>query len=105
MGFADIRRHRMRAYFLPLVAGGLLALSAFLLRDDPKVPPEFTNVERQPERRRLKFVSDHAPWSAWLALVLIVCAIGAMVAFVFKRHRLIALIAYGVALVIVLEKI
>lgn len=30
MGFADIRRHRMRAYFLPLVAGGLLALSAFL---------------------------------------------------------------------------
>lgn len=30
MGFADIRRHRMRAYFLPLVAGGLLAVSAFL---------------------------------------------------------------------------
>jgi hypothetical protein len=30
MGFGDIRRHRMRAYFLPLVAGGLLALSAFL---------------------------------------------------------------------------
>ena len=30
MGFADIRHHRMRAYFLPLVAGGLLALSAFL---------------------------------------------------------------------------
>jgi hypothetical protein len=30
MGFADFRRHRMRAYFLPLAAGGLLALSAFL---------------------------------------------------------------------------
>jgi hypothetical protein len=30
MGFADIRRHRMRAYFLPLAAGGLLAASAFL---------------------------------------------------------------------------
>jgi hypothetical protein len=30
MGFAEIRHHRMRAYFLPLVAGGLLAVSAFL---------------------------------------------------------------------------
>jgi hypothetical protein len=30
MGFAAIRHHRMRAYFLPLVAGGLLAFSAFL---------------------------------------------------------------------------
>jgi hypothetical protein len=30
MGFAEIRSHRMRAYFLPLVAGGLLTVSAFL---------------------------------------------------------------------------
>lgn len=30
MGFADIRHHRMRAYFLPLVAGALLAASAFM---------------------------------------------------------------------------
>ena len=30
MGFAEIRRHRMRAYYLPLVAGGLLAASAFM---------------------------------------------------------------------------
>jgi hypothetical protein len=30
MGFADLRRHRMRAYFLPFAAGGLLAASAFL---------------------------------------------------------------------------
>jgi hypothetical protein len=30
MGFADMRHHRMRAYFLPLAAGGVLAVSAFL---------------------------------------------------------------------------
>jgi hypothetical protein len=30
MGFEEIRHHRMRAYFLPLVAGGLLAASAFM---------------------------------------------------------------------------
>jgi hypothetical protein len=30
MGFAELRHHRMRAYFLPLVAGGVLAVSAFM---------------------------------------------------------------------------
>jgi hypothetical protein len=30
MGFAGIWRHRMRAYYLPLAAGALLAVSAFL---------------------------------------------------------------------------
>ncbi|MGH9346776.1 MAG: hypothetical protein ACRD26_05860 [Vicinamibacterales bacterium] len=30
MSFAELRRHRMRAYYLPLAAGALLAASAFL---------------------------------------------------------------------------
>jgi hypothetical protein len=30
MGFAEFRRHRMRAYYVPFAAGGLLAISAFL---------------------------------------------------------------------------
>jgi hypothetical protein len=30
MGLAELRHHRMRAYFLPLAAGGLLAVSAFM---------------------------------------------------------------------------
>jgi len=30
MGFAEFRKHRMRAYYLPFVAGALLAASAFL---------------------------------------------------------------------------
>jgi hypothetical protein len=30
MGFAGFGRHRMRAYYLPFVAGALLAISAFL---------------------------------------------------------------------------
>jgi hypothetical protein len=30
MGFGEFRHHRMRAYYLPFAAGGLLALSAFL---------------------------------------------------------------------------
>lgn len=30
MGFADLRRHRMRAYFVPLAAGAVLVVSAFL---------------------------------------------------------------------------
>ena len=30
MGFAEFGRHRMRAYYLPFVAGALLAVSAFL---------------------------------------------------------------------------
>jgi hypothetical protein len=30
MGFGEFRRHRMRAYYVPLAAGGLLAVSAFL---------------------------------------------------------------------------
>ena len=81
------------------------SIAAFLLRDDPKVPPEFKNVERQPERRRLKVVSDHAPWSAWLLLLGGVIAIGALLAFFARRYRLIVLAAYVVLLVIILEKI
>jgi len=30
MGFAEFRRHRMRAYYVPFAAGALLAVSAFL---------------------------------------------------------------------------
>jgi hypothetical protein len=30
MGFADFRRHRMRAYYVPFAAGAALAFSAFL---------------------------------------------------------------------------
>lgn len=30
MGIAELRQHRMRAYYLPLAAGALLAVSAFL---------------------------------------------------------------------------
>lgn len=30
MGFAELRHHRMRAYYLPFAAGGLLVVSAFL---------------------------------------------------------------------------
>jgi hypothetical protein len=30
LGFAEILSHRMRAYFLPLLAGGVLTVSAFL---------------------------------------------------------------------------
>ncbi len=30
MGFADFRRHRMRAYYLPFAAGALLTASTFL---------------------------------------------------------------------------
>jgi hypothetical protein len=30
MGFAEFRRHRMRAYYVPFVAGAALTLSAFL---------------------------------------------------------------------------
>jgi hypothetical protein len=76
MGLAEIRHHRMRAYFLPLVAGGVLAVSAFL----PWVVHGGTGVGGVP--------SASALWILGLGLATMLLAVLSVITRKNSRHPL-----------------